>query len=234
MDMQRASRGFLRLVFAGMTALAIGCRPPESGRRQLPRSASDPSQAMSPAQQAGRGLRRGSRRLYQEGKLDEAVAKATEAIALHSDFAAAYEMRGAAYLDKKDLSRALADFTEASQREPRNGRLDYRKGLVHMELREFGLAETVFSQAMSKGYANPLVLLACGKACVETGKFPKALKAFERALEKDPDFAEVYVVRGKLYLRIQQRDPAAADFAMARKLGLDIGDDGEPRNAKKP
>ena len=229
MYVQRA-RAFFRLVFAGMTALGIGCRPPESGAP----AASEPSQAMSPAQQQAEACAAEASRLYQEGKLDEAVAKASEAVALHSGCAAAYEARGAAYLDKKDLSRALADFTEASQWEPRNGRLDYRKGLVRMELREFALAETLFSQAMSKGYTNPLVLLDCGKACVETGQYPKAFNALERALENDPGFAEVYVVRGKLHLRTRQRAAAAADFATARRLGLDIGDDGEPRQTKKP
>jgi len=65
------------------------------------------------------------------GKLDEAIADYTEAIAIGPKRAVTYYGRGSAYLQMGDLDHAIADFTKAISLRPEDLVAYYDRGLAY-------------------------------------------------------------------------------------------------------
>jgi tetratricopeptide (TPR) repeat protein len=66
-------------------------------------------------------LIRDGRRLYKEGRLEDATAKMSQALQRDPNQASVYLERGITYLGRNDYVRALADFDEAIRRDPNFG-----------------------------------------------------------------------------------------------------------------
>jgi tetratricopeptide (TPR) repeat protein len=225
---------FVGAMLAACAIAAAGCRPADSTVAPKAEPKAEASSALSPVEQRAIELIAQSVQLKDQGQLDAAIAKATEAIDLAPRQAAAYEARGLAYQGKKEYHRARSDFQEASTLLPTNGRPNYRLGILLLEMREFSQARSELSHATSKGYGTPLVILAMGDSMAGDNRFPEALQAYDRVIRTDPELARAYVQRGKVKLRTGEAAGAVADFTKARSLNLDVDDTGELRSEKRP
>jgi Flp pilus assembly protein TadD len=73
-------------------------------------------------------------------------------------------------------------------------------------------AETLMRK--DKKSPEPWVLL--GRAALAEGRYGKALKAFQKALKRDPHSAEAYFGRGQVFEKKGKLDEAANEYQAAR------------------
>ena len=71
--------------------------------------------------------------LYEQGRLEEAIEKYTEAIRPPSDWEEPYVMRGIAYCDLGQIERGIQDFNEAIRLQPQCGDAYYGRGIAYAE-----------------------------------------------------------------------------------------------------
>jgi tetratricopeptide (TPR) repeat protein len=140
------------------------------------------------------------------GKIDEAIADFTEAIALDPNFALAYNARGVLYALKQDWNNANNDL----------------------------LAATELDSDLADAQANFGTIGVLKGAIISEGR--AALDAFDRALEINPDFALAYNNRGSLYLGNNELEEAESDFGKAKnkakEFSLSLIDDLATENQK--
>lgn len=218
-------------MLAACVAAAIGCRPSTPTDAGSAQRQPAPTPSASAADQRATELTGQSVRLLDQGKLDDAIAKAAEAVETAPRLASAYEARGMAYAAKKDYPRAQADFEQVARLSPGNGRPNYRLGVLFLETRDYAQAQYHFAAAVAKGYRNPLVMVRMGDALAAGDRLAEAVEAYDRAIAADPEMAQAYVRRGKVRLRKDDPDGAKADFAKARQLNLDVDDKGNIRHS---
>lgn len=138
-------------------------------------------------------------RLYNKGKFDEAVAKATEALALDDRNGAAMDVRAASYLALEEYELAIKDYNQViklAPREPKawNNRAYTRLtiGMVKGALEDYERAVALkadYAWAIS-GRANCKSMLGDKKG---------ALADCDRVLELEPDFAGIHASRADIY-----------------------------------
>ncbi|HJW51007.1 MAG TPA: tetratricopeptide repeat protein, partial [Burkholderiaceae bacterium] len=68
---------------------------------------------------------------------------------------------------------------------------------------------------------DPAALRAIGRMHMESGELNKALVAFDRGLERQPQFIPVMLDRGELLARMNRTDEAIAQMSAAEKLAPD-------------
>ena len=73
-------------------------------------------------------------------------------------------------------------------------------------------------RAATDAPADPAMCLALASACMETGRLDEGEETLERALALAPDWEAVHYELGKLWLRRDDTDRAAACFAEAARL----------------
>ena len=72
--------------------------------------------------------------LYEEGRLEEAIAKYDEAIRLDPQYAKAYFNRGLAYGNLGQFQRAIEDSGEAIRLDPQDAKAYNNRGLAYVVL----------------------------------------------------------------------------------------------------
>lgn len=128
--------------------------------------------------------------------------------------------RARAYEGLKDPKRAMADLTEAIERDPSSasawaarGMLQLRNGMED----EPALAD--LNQAVRLEPKTPEVRNARGSYYARTDKPKLALEDFNAALDADPDYPEAYNSRGALYANaLNEPDKALSDIEKAVQL----------------
>jgi tetratricopeptide (TPR) repeat protein len=80
------------------------------------------------------------------------TTRAEEPLDIPTD-APGFSARGAVFLDKRDLGRAIADFDQAIRLDPRVAKYFYNRGVAHFEKRQDELALADFSRALQ---LNPM------------------------------------------------------------------------------
>jgi tetratricopeptide (TPR) repeat protein len=154
------------------------------------------------------------------GQFDQAIKDYDSAIEQDASYYKAYLNRGSAYEKTGRFEKAMSDFDSAIKIYPRlaeaynnKGVLLYKRGSIHEAIQQF-------SKALDTDPENVLAYYNRGQV-LQSASQEDALKDFNRALAINPDFKEVYVARGYLLLRINNRKLALPDF----KKACDLGDD---------
>jgi len=136
--------------------------------------------------------------------------------------AQAYRSRGAAYYDKSDYDRAIADFSEAMKLDPNivppSFALAYnRRGLAYVEKKDYDLAIADYGEAIKLDSSSAEVYKNRGTAYNIKQDYDRAIPDFDQALKLDPNYAIAYNNRGFAYFRKNDTDRAIADYSEALK-----------------
>jgi tetratricopeptide (TPR) repeat protein len=127
--------------------------------------------------------------------------------------------RGFAYMQMGDYPPALADFNRAIQLLAKNPIAINDRGRVYMEEGQYDLAIADFNQAV---HFDPTMVNAFTNRCEararQNQQLSQALADCNLALSHMPNDADGLDARGLVYLRMNQPDPAIADFNAALKL----------------
>ena len=119
-----------------------------------------------------------------------ALESFTSAIALHPEFAPAYGMRGAVYMELNQNEKAYADVQKAIELDPQDAFYYATRGAVTFE-------------GCSK--VNP-------SACEQT------LKDMNTAIGLQPNSPELYLMRAGVYLETNRNKEALRDLAKTNEL----------------
>lgn len=157
--------------------------------------------------------------LFKENKVEQAIAKYSEAIRANPMNASAYRNRAIAYgTNKKLFALATADFKRAAEIKPR-AKTFFDLGYSYEFLEKFSpeAAIAAYDQAIKlrPGYGWALNNRCYMKAIL---KDPTAIADCDMALDEQKNY-ETYDSRGFSYLMLGDLDKAIADFNKAIELG---------------
>ncbi len=125
----------------------------------------------------------------------------------------AHLYRGAAYRNRANIPRAIADFDRAMKVDPAFASLSL--GLILTAKHEYGLAVTALNEAVRQQPKNEIAWNALGNAHSLRGDSDRAIAAYDAAINADPKFAFGYRNRGVALAGKGEHDRALADFDRA-------------------
>jgi tetratricopeptide (TPR) repeat protein len=133
----------------------------------------------------------------QAGKLDEAIAKFTEAKSANPDCYACQFNIGLAYAGKKDVAKAEEAFLAAGALKPDSPEPYNQLAQLYNASRQFDKAAQAATEAAKRsggatGGATPEALFNQGIVMWNANKYPEAKTAFEGAIKAKPDYAEAH------------------------------------------
>lgn len=153
------------------------------------------------------------------GKLDEAVADFSQAIARDPSNQWALADRGLAYVWKQEFDKAKADFAATDAIDPKNGVVQRGRALLADMQGDYEAAAAGFADALVTDPSNTLARLRLASDLSELGRSEEALKNFTMVLDSDPDNVEALTGRAWTYEALTKYDLALADSEAALKIG---------------
>ena len=144
-------------------------------------------------------------------RYNQAILTFDRAIALESDFAEAWVMRGRAHMALYETGAAINDFSRAIRLRPRDPGALLERGQAYLSQKDWraAMADGTAAAAINPNLAAAYNLR--GTAVRETGDPQKALEDFNRAVQLEPN-ADNYYQRGATYQLLGQNALAIADF----------------------
>lgn len=132
-------RGHLPVVFATLLVMAafVACAPPPDAR----------TRALEMQNEA--------HAMAREGRLDEAIARYGDAIALAPDLALLYHGRGVVHSDRRDYLAAVSDFDRALELDPQRAATYLERGQAYYALEDFAAAEADLQRAIDISGNDP-------------------------------------------------------------------------------
>jgi len=152
-------------------------------------------------------------RLYQQQKLEEAIALARDVIRRRPGMSTGYEYLSFLQGQLGADVQAAATLEEAKRRGLLSESLASRLGLLYSAQGKSREALAVLEPL--RGSRNPDVLNALGIARATAGRVPEAIEAFERVLSADPGNATAYQNIGLTYVQHDRPAEAVAAFQKA-------------------
>jgi tetratricopeptide (TPR) repeat protein len=142
------------------------------------------------------------------------------------DRAFAYYNRGSAWRDKGDLDRAIADYSEAIQLDPKKAAyLNERCWERAIAGREQPLAVTDCTEALRIAPNDANIMDSRGFAYLRLSRLDDAVADYDEALKLNPK--QVGSLYGRGLAKLKKGDPAGgeADIAAAKAIQADIADE---------
>ena len=155
-------------------------------------------------------------RLYQQHKLEEAIALARDVVRRRPGMSTGYEYLSYLQGQVGKDAQAAATLEEAKRRGLLSESLTTRLGLLYSAQGKSREALAVLEPL--SGSRNPDVLNALGIARATAGKVPEAIEAFQSALRADPGNPIAYQNIGLTYVQHDRPDEAIAAFQKAIAL----------------
>ncbi|MEW6730366.1 MAG: caspase family protein [Acidobacteriota bacterium] len=153
-------------------------------------------------------------RLLEQFKIDAAIARFNEVVALEPRFPDVYAYIGRAELKARRLEKALAAYDKALELDPNNTRTLVLKAEVLLEQGDLGGAQTLLKQAVNEDPEDGFAPLVLGYSYYLENRFDAAEEQLQTAVNRDPTNPLAY-----LQLANVQRARGTRDLAitMARK-----------------
>lgn len=166
--------------------------------------------------------------LSQAGKHDEAIAKFNEAVTLSPNCYDCYNNIGYSYAQKKDWDKAEAAYKKSTEVKPDDAAAYNGLATVYNAQRKFDLAAEASSKATQYsgglsaagggGGGNADALYNQGVILWNAGKIADAQKAFEGAVQANPNHAEAHYQLGMAMVNQGNMAGAATEFETYLKL----------------
>jgi tetratricopeptide (TPR) repeat protein len=163
--------------------------------------------------------------LYNQGRIDEAIAAYSRAIQAEPTFDKAYNNRGYVQFVRKNYSEALADLDEAVRLNPKNDLALSNRGAVLASLERLDEALADLTRAIAINAGNAQVFSDRAGIYMDCGRVEDAKKDLERALALDANCATAHYHRGALYATAGELAAAYPCFARAARLGFTVARD---------
>jgi tetratricopeptide (TPR) repeat protein len=169
------------------------------------------------------GMTQEAIRLFQAGKIDEAVATAQQATARNPDNPGAYELLAICFANKGQLARAIPNYDAAIRLQPNNSGYYTQRGSLHLRHHAPLKAQADFDQAISLRDDDPVPFVWRSILYFNMGKLEKALADSGKALKLNDKIPDAYFIRCLALLQSGRRDEAREAYEAAVERGLDEG-----------
>ena len=159
---------------------------------------------------------------FEKNDYEEALRCYTNAIDQEPGVSRGYENRAKAKEKLKDYKGALKDYSKAIEIDPKDVILYVKRREVEGKLGDEKGAKKDFRKIikMDKLNARAYYKLLAQDQLNDRDPYG-ALESYSSAIEIDPSYAEAYLSRGDLYMRIKEPKLAKEDYAKAKKLSLE-------------
>jgi len=150
--------------------------------------------------------------LFQEGRVDEAIAQYQRALQISQDYALAADNLGNALLQKGRLGDAVALFQRALRIDPDCA--DAHVSLGNLLIRDGKVEEAMahFQKAVQIMPNLAVVHNSLGNALLDQGKMADAIAQFQKALEIAPGAAAAHFGLAFALMRAQRVDEAITEY----------------------
>jgi lipoprotein NlpI len=132
--------------------------------------------------------------------------------------ALAYNSRGIAYYNEKDLDRAVADYSEAIRLDPKYAAAYNNRGVAYRDRGDFDGAIADFSDAILLAPNYAFAFGNRGVAYFQKKDLDRAIADFNDVILLDPKSVPAYRTRGLAYLYSGNLAGALADVSQASEL----------------
>ena len=156
--------------------------------------------------------------LYEQDRLEDAIAEYDEAIHLNPQFAKAYERRGAAYFRLGQYQGVIEDFDEAIRLNPQFAKAYRNRGIAYGRLGQYQRAIQDYDEAIQLDPGDVHAYWGRGFAYHELEQYQSAIQDYDEAIHLDPEEAILYGNRGLAYYQLEQYQSAIEDFDEAIRL----------------
>ena len=126
--------------------------------------------------------------------------------------------RGGVLLQLGNAEAAKIDFEHALRMNENDPSGWFNLGIANYQMGRMGDADVAFTRVIERSSGDAEAYFNRARARLY-GYEEGALDDFRRALEINPDFTSVYIIRGKYFDSVQNRDAANQDFRRAYDLG---------------
>jgi tetratricopeptide (TPR) repeat protein len=155
--------------------------------------------------------------------LDAAIQACTRLLepGRSASVASVFNARGLIWLRKGEHDRAIRDFDETINRDPKNAFAYRYRGIAWFQKDEFDRAILEYNKAIEIDKAPASVASAYklrGIALSEKGEFERAITDYDRSIKLDASSFSTFKYRGDTWLRKRNYELALADFNQAIKL----------------
>jgi tetratricopeptide (TPR) repeat protein len=141
--------------------------------------------------------------------------------------AAAYYNRGVDYYKKGKLERALADFNQALELDPKYASAYSGRGTVYRDKGDLDRALADYTRALELDPKYFINYYNRGIAYKQKGDLDRALADYTRALELGPKYIDAYYHRGLVHRKKGSKAEAIADFEAYVRLAPNASDRAE-------
>ena len=126
-----------------------------------------------------------------------------------------HNMRGTAYADLGNYSKAIEDYSRAIKIEPGYPEAYYNRGKDYAQTGNFKQAVEDYTKAIAikPGYA--MAYNGRGNACFDLGNHQEAIADYSRAIEIKPDYPDAYFNRGNAFIHLGNYQEAIVDYSRA-------------------
>jgi serine/threonine protein kinase len=125
---------------------------------------------------------------------------------------------GNACYARQQYDKAIANYTQALQLDPRYAVAYYNRGLTYDDLEQYDKAIADYDQTLQLDPRYAKAYYSRGNAYYARQQYDKAIADYNQALQLDPRYAKAYYSRGNAYYALRQYDKAIADYDQALQL----------------
>ena len=162
--------------------------------------------------------------LYDQGKLDEALAAFRYALELKPDFAEAHNNVGLVRAAQSHLDEAIAAYRRAIALKPAFAEAHNNLGLALRQLGQMDAAMASCREAARLLPELPQAQNNLGSFLQEAGHYEEAIESLTAALRLDPNYAQAHNNMGICYWRLGHYDEAVASYQRAIELAPDMAE----------
>ena|GEM_PF-879167 len=156
---------------------------------------------------------------YRKGHNDQAITKLDGLIQQQPKSVDAYISRGAAYQQKGESHKALADFNQAIGLDPKSARAICDRAILEdVLLQQPNKALADYNEAIRLAPEFQRAYVNRGVHFLEQHDYDRAVLDFTRAIQLQPDDPGTHAYRAYAYAKLGQRSPARADAAAGTRL----------------
>jgi tetratricopeptide (TPR) repeat protein len=140
------------------------------------------------------------------GQPDRAIGAATRGLPVDNS-AELHGLLGRAYVERKELGKAVPELAEAVRLSPYDEEAHFRLAQAYMVQQDFVSAAAVLESARKTFDKSPQIELALGVAFYGLREFQKAVDQFLRTIRLAPDTLQPYVFLGRILDQAGDRLP---------------------------
>ncbi len=155
-----------------------------------------------------------------EEEYHSAVHDYSEALKIRPSDSKAMSARAEVYLTLKEYDNAKRDYTRLIESDKQNVTAYCRRGFAHLRLKQHQSAMDDYSQALRIDPSRLDCVVGRGKVFEDLGQHKQAFQAYTAAIAANERYWEAYFQRAALYLKLDQKHAAIADYS--RVLQLDF------------